>query len=95
MNASRRPFAATAQLVLVVWMLTSIILIGQQASMQLYQIGLISLVFSAISQIAVGNIPPTANVRRSALLYVWFVFLVIVIFAVSIALAPWLASLGR
>jgi hypothetical protein len=63
--------------------------------MQLYQIGLISLVASAISQIAVGNIPPTANFRRSALLYIWFIFLVAVIFAVSIALAPWLASLGR
>ncbi|HHY56912.1 MAG TPA: hypothetical protein GYA08_15915 [Chloroflexi bacterium] len=95
MNATKRPFAATLQAVLVVWMLVSIVLLGQQASMQLYQIGLISLVVSAISQIAVGNIPPTANFKRSALLYIWFIFLVVVIFAVSIALAPWLASLGR
>lgn len=95
MNATKRPFAATLQAVLVVWMLVSIVLLGQQASMQLYQIGLISLVVSAISQIAVGNIPPTANFKRSALLYLWFIFLVAVIFAVSIALAPWLASLGR
>lgn len=95
MNVTKRPFAATLQVVLVVWMLASIVLLGQQANMQLYQIGLISLVASAISQIAVGNIPPTANFKRSALLYVWFIFLVAVIFAVSIALAPWLASLGR
>ncbi|HAJ36702.1 MAG TPA: hypothetical protein DCL15_13535 [Chloroflexi bacterium] len=95
MNVTKRPFAATLQAVLVVWMLASIVLLGQQVSMQLYQIGLISLVASAISQIAVGNIPPTANFKRSALLYIWFIFLVAVIFAVSIALAPWLASLGR
>ncbi len=95
MPGHKQPFAATLQLFLVVWMLASIVLIGQQASIELYRVGLISLVASAISQIAVGNIPATANARRSALLYLWFVFLVIVIFAVSIVLAPWLASLGR
>ncbi len=95
MPGHKQPFAATLQLILVVWMLASIVLIGQQASIELYRVGLISLVASAISQIAVGNIPATANARRSALLYLWFVFLVIVIFAVSIVLAPWLASLGR
>lgn len=95
MPGHKQPFAATLQLILVVWMLASIVLIGQQVSMELYRAGLISLVASAISQIAVGNIPATANARRSALLYLWFVFLVIVIFAVSIVLAPWLASLGR
>ncbi|MFZ4848070.1 MAG: hypothetical protein ACOYL7_02945 [Caldilinea sp.] len=95
MPGHKQPFAATLQLFLVVWMLASIVLIGQQVSMELYRAGLISLVASAISQIAVGNIPATANARRSALLYLWFVFLVIVIFAVSIVLAPWLASLGR
>ncbi|GIV69280.1 hypothetical protein [Caldilinea sp.] len=95
MNIARRPFAATLQAVLVAWMLISIVLIGQQVSMRLYQIGLVSLVLSALSQIAVGNIPPTANFRRSALLYLWFVSLIVLIFAISIALAPWLASLGR
>jgi hypothetical protein len=95
MPGHKQPFAATLQLFLVVWMLASIVLIGQQVSIELYRAGLISLVASAISQIAVGNIPATANARRSALLYLWFVFLVIVIFAVSIVLAPWLASLGR
>jgi hypothetical protein len=95
MPGHKQPFAATLQLILVVWMLASIVLIGQQVSIELYRAGLISLVASAISQIAVGNIPATANARRSALLYLWFVFLVIVIFAVSIVLAPWLASLGR
>ena len=95
MQSHKPPFAATLKLILVLLMLASIVLIGQQISMELYRVGLVSLVASAISQIAVGNIPATANARRSALLYVWFVFLVIVIFAVSIALAPWLASLGR
>ncbi|MCS6826219.1 MAG: hypothetical protein NZ553_06380 [Caldilinea sp.] len=95
MNIARRPFAATLQAVLVAWMLLSIVLIGQQVSMRLYQIGLVSLILSALSQIAVGNIPSTANFRRSVLLYFWFVSLIALIFAVSIALAPWLASLGR
>lgn len=95
MSILRGPFAATLQAVLVVWMLLSIVLIGQQVSMRLYQIGLVSLILSALSQIAVGNIPPTATFRRSLVLYLWFVSLIVLIFAISIALAPWLASLGR
>ena len=95
MNASKRPFASVAQAVLVVWMLASIVLIGQQVSLQLYQIGLISLAFSTFSQIAFGNIPATAHFGKSMRMYIWFMFIIVVIFAVSILAAPWLASLGR
>lgn len=95
MPTSKRPFASIAQAVLVIWMLTSIVLIGQQASMQLYQVGLISLAFSTFSQIAFGNIPATAHFRRSMRMYIWFMFIVAVLFAVSVLAAPWLAALGR
>jgi hypothetical protein len=95
MKTAPRPFASVAQAVLVVWMLASMFLIGQQFSMQLYQAGLISLIVAALSQIAFGNIPSTANFGRSLRMYVWFMFIVAVIFGVSILMAPWLASLGR
>lgn len=95
MQASKRPFAAVAQAVLVLWMLASIAMIGQQFNMQLYQAGLVSLAFSTFSQIAFGNIPATAHFGKSMRMYVWFMFIVVVIFAVSILAAPWLASLGR
>lgn len=95
MKTARRPFAAVVQFVLVIWMLVSIVMIGQQFSMNIYQIGLISLVFTAFSQIAFGNIPATAGFRRSIALYIWFMFLVGVIFAVSILAAPYLVALGR
>ncbi|MBW7884637.1 MAG: hypothetical protein H3C34_18765 [Caldilineaceae bacterium] len=95
MNSARRPFASVAQAVLVLWMLASFILIGQQVNMQLYQIGLLSLVVSTLSQIAFGNIAPSANLRRSLRIYLWIMLVVVVLFGVSIVLAPWLASLGR
>ena len=95
MHSTGRPFAAIAQAVLVVWMLASILLIGQQVSMALYQVGLISLAVATLSQIAFGNIPATANFGRSLRMYIWFMFIIAVIFAVSILAAPWLASLGR
>ena len=95
MKTEKRPFASIVQLILAIWMLVSIVMIGQQFSMNVYQLGLISLVFTALSQIAFGNIPSTAGFGRSIGLYVWFMFLVAVIFGVSILAAPYLVALGR
>ena len=95
MKTAKRPFASIVQFVLVIWMLASIVMIGQQFSMDIYQLGLISLVFTSLSQIAFGNIPATANFGRSLKMYVWFMFLIAVIFGVSILAAPYLVALGR
>ena len=95
MNTARRPFAAVMQLILVIWMLVSIVMIGQQVSMNIYQLGLLSLVFTAFSQIAFGNIPATAGFGRSMNLYIRYMLIVVLIFVVSILAAPYLVSLGR
>lgn len=95
MKTAKRPFAAIVQFILVIWMLVSIVMIGQQFSMNIYQLGLISLVFTALSQIAFGNIPATAHFGRSLKMYVWFMFLIAVVFGVSILAAPYLVALGR
>jgi hypothetical protein len=95
MNTAKRPFAALMQLILAIWMLISIVMIGQQFSMNIYQLGLISLVFTAFSQIAFGNIPATAGFRRSMSLYVRYMLIVVLIFVVSILAAPYLVAMGR
>jgi len=95
MNSAKRPFAAVVQFILAIWMLVSIVMIGQQFSMNIYQIGLISLVVTAFSQIAFGNIPATANFRRSMVLYFRIILIIVIIFVVSILAAPYLVALGR
>jgi len=88
-----QPFAARFQGILIVVMLAGMILIGQQSSKQLYQIGLPILVVAAFLQIAFGNIPPRSNFRRSLSLLALTWVLVALLFVVSIALAPILIGL--
>ena len=90
-----RTFASIAQLLLVLLLLLSIILIGQQASFAGYKIGLILLVVTTISQIAFGNIPPFAHFGRSMRLYAIFVISTAALFGISILVAPLLVNLGR
>lgn len=92
---AKRHFGAILQAVLVVWLLASMVLIGQQASFTLYKVGMISLVFSSLSQIAVGNIPVTAGSAKSFRMYLTFMAVVLLVFAVSILIAPYLVALGR
>lgn len=89
------PFAAAFQGVLIVVMLVGMVLIGQQASKPLYQIGLPILIVAAFLQIAFGNIPPRSNVKTSlGLLALTWIF-VAALFVLSIKLAPILIGLGR
>lgn len=90
-----RPFGALLQAALVVWLLASMALIGQQWNFTLYKVGMVSLIVSSLSQIAVGNIPITANASRSLRMYLTFMAVVVLVFAVSILIAPTLAALGR
>lgn len=92
---ARRPFGALLQAALVVWLLASMALIGQPWSFTLYKVGMISLIISSLSQIAVGNIPITATANRSLRMYLTFMAIVVVVFAVSILIAPSLVALGR
>ena len=95
MTTKKRHFAEVVQLILVITLLVSMVLIGQQFSKDLYRFGMILLVVATVSQIAFGNIPPTAGIGRSMRMYVWFVFVTAVIFAISIVAAPYLVGLGR
>ncbi len=94
--ATRRlPFAARMQAILVVVMVVAFILIGQQFDKRIYQIGLPLLVLASFTQIAFGNIPPTAGVRKSLGLLALTWVIVIAFFVVAVNIAPQLIALGR
>jgi hypothetical protein len=94
---SRRPlpFAARFQAILIVVLFATFLLILQQGSKQLYQIGLPLLVVAAFLQIAFGNIPPSARFLKSMglLLLTWGIVAALIVIAVRIT--PNLIQLGR
>jgi hypothetical protein len=94
---SRRqlPFAARFQAILIVVLFATFLLILQQGTKQLYQIGLPLLVVAAFLQIAFGNIPPSTRFVKSMglLLLTWGIVAVLIVVAVQIT--PSLIQLGR
>lgn len=97
MNKSRsgRAFAATVQFILVILMLAGIVMIGQQFSRAIYQLGLVVLVAFTLVQIAFGNIPSSSNLRRSMQLFWPFMGIILAVFVVSFLVTPLLYALGR
>jgi hypothetical protein len=94
---SRRPlpFAARFQAILIVVLFATFLLILQQGTKQLYQIGLPLLVVAAFLQIAFGNIPPSTRFVKSMglLLLTWGIVAVLIV--VSVQITPYLIQLGR
>lgn len=83
------------QLLLVLLMLLSILLIGQRFEFVGYKIGLILLTITAFSQIAFGNIQPSANFGHAMKMYALYMGITALLFIISIAVAPLLVGLGR
>jgi len=92
---TKRPFAATAQAVLIVLMVLSFVLIAQRLSFFVYKVGLLLLVVCALLQIGFGNIPPTASFGRSMMLLGVALAIVFTVFGLGLILAPYLIQLGR
>lgn len=88
-------FAEIVHAILIILILLSFILIIQQGSKILYQMGFILLVASTFIQIVFGNVPPTANFKQSMKLLGIGLTIVAVVFILGIILAPHLANLGR
>jgi hypothetical protein len=89
------PFAARFQAILIVVLFATFVLILQQGSKPLYQIGLPVLVVAAFLQIAFGNIPPATNFLKSMglLLLTWAIMAVLIV--ISINITPNLIQLGQ
>jgi hypothetical protein len=89
------PFAARFQAILIVVMFATFVLILQQGSKSLYQIGLPVLVLAAFLQIAFGNIPPASGFAKSMglLILTWAIMAALIV--ISINITPNLIQLGQ
>jgi len=96
MEKSRRRFRASdIHILLVILMSLSIVMISQQFSRDVYQIGLALLVLSTLVQIAFGNIPGYFSLPRAMRLFALFMSIILLVFFISYIVVPLLYVLGR
>jgi len=95
MHRQKRPFATVLQAALIMLLGISLVLIAQQFSMAIYQIGLIVLGLSTITQIGIGNISPRSNFAQSIKYWILTYVIVVGVFVLGILLVPTFLSLIR
>lgn len=95
MQKQKKPFATVLHAVLIVLLVISLILIAQQFSMKIYQVGLLLLGAAAITQIGFGNVPPNTNFAQSIKFLILIYVIIGAVFVVGILLAPTLIGMAR
>ena len=88
-------FTQRVQLAWIFVLIVALVGIGQAFSFAIYQISIVVMIAMGMSQIAVGNVPPTAPPARFFRFLAIFAVVIVVIFVVSILLTPYLVNLGR
>lgn len=83
------------ELLLILLMMTGFVLIAQQWSFALYQLGLLTVICATILNIAVGNVPRTARGWRALRAVVVILAGTAAVFVIGILLVPYLAELGQ
>lgn len=89
-----RGIVPRAELALILIMVLGFLLIVQQWSFGLYQIGLLTVVTATLLNIAVGNLPRGAGLWQALRLTVLLLAIIALVFAAGILLVPYLARLG-
>ncbi|MEN8113376.1 MAG: hypothetical protein ABFS21_03220 [Actinomycetota bacterium] len=88
-------FTQRVQLWWIFILILALVGIGQAFNFLTYQISMVVMIVTGLSQIAVGNVPPDASKARFFRFLGIFAVVIVVIFAVSIVSIPYLINLGR
>lgn len=83
------------ELLLIVLMMAGFALIAQQWSFSLYRLGLLTVIFAAILNIAVGNVPRAARRWRAFGAVIIILGVTAAVVVIGILLVPYLSRLGR
>ena len=96
MNPStKKPFASRFQSAMIVLLIISLVLIAQQFSKTVYQIGIVMLVISTFLQIGASNIDPKADFKGSMKVMGIAMTIIAVVFTAGILLVPFFLHLGK
>ncbi|MSO26069.1 MAG: hypothetical protein EXQ73_03945 [Candidatus Nanopelagicaceae bacterium] len=92
---TKPPFAARLQKT-IIWLLAiCLMLVAQSFSHRVYLLGYCALLAIIPLQIAVGNINPEWGSAQSIKRILQYLAIVALVFALSIAITPFLINLGR
>ena len=92
---TRLTFPEIAERFLMVALLIGIACVIQRMAIEVYRVGLLTIVVATFFQIAVGNLPREASVKKSLLLILLFLGIVAMVFTAGILLVPVLSQLGK
>ena len=83
------------ELLLILLMMAGFVLIAQQWSFALYQLGLLTVICATILNIAVGNVPRAARGWRALRAVVTILAVTGAVFVLGVVAVPYLAELGQ
>ena len=90
----RLTFPEITERILMIALLVGIACVIQRISIEVYRVGLVTIISATLLQIAVGNLPRDASIKKSLLLILFYLGIVATIFFVGILLVPVLSQLG-
>ncbi|MEY3736336.1 MAG: hypothetical protein RLZZ251_52 [Actinomycetota bacterium] len=93
--SAKQPFGARLQFILIWALAGSLLLIAQSFTHSIYTIGFAALCLFVPLQVAIGNIKPEWGAGKSLVRILIYLLIVAVVFAISIAITPFLVNLGR
>ena len=91
----KKPFAARIQGINIIILLCSFVLIAQPWVKELYVVGIVVIMISSLLQNAFGNIKPDLDFKESMKGIAKIMLIILILFAVSILIAPYLVKMGR
>ena len=91
----KKPFAARIQNINIIVLLCSFVLIAQPWVKELYIVGIVVIMISALLQNAFGNIRSDLDFKESMKGIAKILLIILILFVVSILIAPYLVQLGR
>ena len=93
--STKTPFASRFQSVMIVVLIISLVLIAQQFSKTVYQIGIVMLIVSTFLQIGASNIDPKADFKESMKVMGTVMLIIAVVFTAGILLVPIFLHIGK
>ncbi len=88
-------FTQRIQLTWIFILIVALVGIGQAFSFAVYQVSIVTMIAAGMGQIAIGNVPPEAPPARFFRFVAIFIVVIVVVFALSIWMTPYLVNLGR
>ena len=94
-KTNKPPFAARAQRINIYLLLVALVMLAQQFTYTIYVWGFRLLFVVVTLQVALGNINPDWNSKKTLKKTLVILLIIVIIFAFSVLVTPYLIELGK